>query len=436
LSTNSTPPLATGQTYYLAVTNPNPVGVTFALGVWYDITALNNCQMLVSNVVGVAGIPRYFQFDVPPSGTTAPQSVSFWLPGASCDLKIVLSEHLPLPDLNHFDYISQQPCTNDQIVMLVTNTTTFPIQANRWYVGVFNTGPTNVSFSVQACSAPTYPVIIPLTNGVPFVVSSAINPFAAPPGPPQSFFFDFLISNSVPGVLFELYDLSGDADLVLQQDVPPTMAPYFNFSDFTGTAPEQIVVRTSTGQPASSHVPDLRGHWYLGVYNNESRNVAYTIRAVLPNADGLLPSAQPLKMALTPINSPQGLLISWNSVVGEHYFVQYTPSIATPVIWTIIGSITATTPLTTFEVVPAPTGPAYYQVVQVVSPQPTLTIQLWPTNQVRISWSTAYPGFTLQSKLGLFGVWADAGLPVTVVGNDFVVLDTIGPGPKYYRLIK
>ena len=45
LATNTTPPLVIGQTYYLAVTNPNPVGVTFALGVWFDITTLANCQM-------------------------------------------------------------------------------------------------------------------------------------------------------------------------------------------------------------------------------------------------------------------------------------------------------------------------------------------------------------------------------------------------------
>ncbi len=70
------------------------------------------------------------------------------------------------------------------------------------------------------------------------------------------------------------------------------------------------------------------------------------------------------------------------------------------------------------------------------SAQPILTIQLWPGNQVRLSWSTAYPGYTLQSKLGLFGVWADAGLPVTVVGDEYVAFDTIGPVAKYYRLFK
>jgi hypothetical protein len=388
---------------------------------------------VATNFVRPAGIPRYFQFDVPVNGQPVgfpSQAASLWLSGARSNLTLVMSEHLPLPDLDHYDYISQQPCTNDEIVMLVTNTTPFAIQTNRWYVGVFNTTATNVTFALQACLSTPYPIIIPLTNGIPFVVPSAASAFAAPPGPPQRFFFDFVVTNAVSGVLFELYNLSGDADLVLQPAAPPTMAPYFDGSFAVGLTPEQIVVRTG------SDVPDLRGHWYLGVYNNELSNVSYTVRAVLPDANGLLVSAQPLRKSLTPLNPPHGLLITWNSVEGERYFVQYTTSIAVPITWTNIGFVVATTPLTTFEVLPVPSGPANYRIVQVFSSQPTLNIQLWPTNQVRLSWPTAFTGFTLQSAPGLFGPWTSAGLTVTVVGNEFVAFDTIGPGPKYYRLFK
>jgi hypothetical protein len=93
---------------------------------------------MTTNVVGPAGIPRYFQFDVPTNGLPAgvpPQAVAVWLSGANSNLTLVLSEHLPLPDLNHYDYISQQPSTNNEIVMLVTNSTPFPNQPLvRWGV--------------------------------------------------------------------------------------------------------------------------------------------------------------------------------------------------------------------------------------------------------------------------------------------------------------
>ena len=67
---------------------------------------------------------------------------------------------------------------------------------------------------------------------------------------------------------------------------------------------------------------------------------------------------------------------------------------------------------------------------------PTLFIQRWTTNQVRLSWSTVFPGYTPQSKPGLTGSWGGAVLAVSTVGSEFVAFDTIGPGPKYYRLIK
>jgi hypothetical protein len=38
--------------------------------------------------------------------------------------------------------------------------------------------------------------------------------------------------------------------------------------------------------------------------------------------------------------------------------------------------------------------------------------------------------------LSLFGPWANAGLPVTVVGNEYVAFDNIGPAQKYYRLFQ
>ena len=449
LDTNAFPQLTNGQSYYLLLTNPNPIGVTFAVEVAFDITTLNICEMLVSNVVGPAGIPRYFQFDVPTNDSPAglsPSAVSFRLSGAQSNLTVVLSEHLPLPDLNHFDYISQQPSTNDEIVMLVTNSTPFPIQTNRWYVGVFNSTATNVLFEAEACWTTNYPVIIPLANAAPFVVSSTASPYAAPPGPPQWFFFDFLVTSQTRGVLFELYNLSGAADLVLQRDVPPTMAPYFAVSAFAGTDSEQIVLRAEPDRPASVLVPDLRGHWYLGVYNREQGNLTYTIRASLPTASGLLASPQPLVLFTNSLTPPQGLLLTWNSIIGERYFVQHTPSLASPVVWTNVGNVVATTPLTTYEVIPAPTL-GYFRIVQVYSIEPVLVAQAWPTNMFRLSWSAAFPDYILQYRFGFFGPWSNLVThpnppypsypPPVQEGNDLAAYDmATNTVPKFYRLFK
>ena len=442
LATNGVPPLVIGQPYYLAVTNPNPVGVTFSLGVWFDIVTLTNCQPF-SNFVAQAGIPRYFQFDVPTNGSPTDfqfGEVTFWLTAARSNLTVVLSQHLPLPDLSQHDYISDQPCTNDEVFMVLTNTTPFPIQTNRWYVGIFNSTATNVPFTVQACTTDTnFPVIIPLTNEVPYV-AALTNAFVAPPGPPRFFFFQFTITNFVNKVLFELYGLSGDADLVLERDLPPGMAPYFEGSFRLGTTPEQIVLRRSF------ELPDLRGDWYLGVYNNEITNVAYTIRASLPNAANMLISAQPIQTVISSLPAPHGKLITWNGVVGERYTVQFATSLfPPPIVWTTVAIIVASTPCPAVEVPTLNAGFGFYRVLQggpAATDEPTLTVR-FVAGRIRVSWPIAFPGYTLQySKSLLPPRWTDlTGVvppvvpPVTIEGTEFVVYPNPAQGP-YYQLFK
>ena len=221
------------------------------------------------------------------------------------------------------------------------HSTPWPIQTNRWYVGVFNSTETNVLFSAQACYETNYPVLIPLLDDVPQVVGPA-SPFSAPPGPPKWFFYQFQVTNFTDAILFELYGLSGDADLVLQRDVPPVIAPYYDFSARGGTNPEQIVARIS---PA---LADFRGNWYLGVYNNESSNLGYTIRAAVRGTNGLLLSA--IGGATNVVQSTSvpwpsgGNLISWYGVVGEAYKVDRIVGATTNPIATVV----ATTPCPTY----------------------------------------------------------------------------------------
>jgi hypothetical protein len=68
--------------------------------------------------------------------------------------------------------------------------------------------------------------------------------------------------------------------------------------------------------------------------------------------------------------------------------------------------------------------------------RPILQIQTWPGHQVRLSWSTGFAGYTLQSELGLSGTWTSSGLTVTNAGSDYIAFDSIGAAPKYYRLLK
>jgi len=69
-------------------------------------------------------------------------------------------------------------------------------------------------------------------------------------------------------------------------------------------------------------------------------------------------------------------------------------------------------------------------------PPPVLTIQPWTGNQVRISWSIAAAGFTLQQSFGLPSRWADSGLVITVEGNENVASSPVTGNGLFYRLVK
>jgi subtilisin-like proprotein convertase family protein len=427
--------LIPGYPYYLTVTNTNSISVTFALGVTFDITTLTNCQLTTNMLTGPAGVPRYFQFDVPPAQNPfTPQAVSFWVTGARSNLTVVLSEHLPLPDPGHWDYISQQPCTNDEIVMVVTNSTPFPIQPNRWYVGVFSSAATNVEFAVRACVTQDYPALIELTNAIPYLASLNTNRNSmAPPGPPQWLFFTFDITNDVESVLFELYGMGGDGDLVVERYLPPVMAPYLAESVRLGTTPEQVVRRKSFDEP------DLRGTWYLGVYNNETNRLSYTLRASTNDLTRMLKSGQPLNVSILSIRG-LGPLIGWNAIEGENYQVQFANTLLQPIPWKKLVTVEATTPFATYQVPVPARGLGFYRVVQVQPPPlppPPITVRQINATQLRVSWPTSYPGLLLQYAVGQSEVWFDwdaIASPIVVIGNEYVTIDTIGTVPKYYRL--
>jgi hypothetical protein len=65
---------------------------------------------------------------------------------------------------------------------------------------------------------------------------------------------------------------------------------------------------------------------------------------------------------------------------------------------------------------------------------PTLTIQRWTNNQVRISWPTSFTGYSLQQSLALTSGWRFSGLAVTVEGSENVAYAPASTGLQFFRL--
>jgi hypothetical protein len=84
-------------------------------------------------------------------------------------------------------------------------------------------------------------------------------------------------------------------------------------------------------------LPDLNAIWYLGVPNNESTNVNFTIHAILPT-NGMLISGQPIRVVISPPSATSGPPLRWNSVDGERYQIQVSSNLF---VWSVFTTITA-----------------------------------------------------------------------------------------------
>ncbi|HWY74666.1 MAG TPA: LamG-like jellyroll fold domain-containing protein, partial [Verrucomicrobiae bacterium] len=322
------PPLLPAQRYYLAVTNLTASTVNFTIEVDFNITTLTN-GVALTNTLGTGGLPRYYQYDVSTNGVAA----LFELFDLNGNADLVVSRGPPLPDLATHDYISDNLGTNNEDILVVTNSKPVPLAAGRWYLGVFNQDVNPVTYAIRATEFPP-PAIITLTNGIPFLYHAA-------PGLVPTNFFRFVINQTNAAALFELYSLSGNVDLELQRGSLPYAQPFFAGSFNPGTNSEQIVIRTNL---LGTNIND---NWFLAVPDQDPTNVNYTIRAVV-STNGLLISGIPIKLTLfqTSYGETNVLTLNWPSVLGETYEVESSTNLVN---WSVVTTITNSPgPLSTY----------------------------------------------------------------------------------------
>ena len=304
----TTPPLLPGNEYYLGCDQiPAPSRHdNFTLSVNFGvIPTLQNLVPVSSNLAAISTVPQYYQFYV--NASTPP--VSFLLYNLTGNAELVASQGYPLPTTSSFNYISANPGTQSDDITVTSTSAPVPLSPGWWYLGVYNTGTASpLNYTIEA--AVLSPTILTLTNDQRFTTN--MSPLAA-----QETFYQFDITTAPDGALFELYNLSDNVDLALDEAALPYAPPYFGFSANPGTTDQQIVIRTNTTGPAN-----LNGLWYLATPNAQS-NVTYTIHAVVTGTNGLLVSAVPISPMVTlPVGGGTGPTLTWYAVNGEcHYEV-------------------------------------------------------------------------------------------------------------------
>ncbi|HTX21011.1 MAG TPA: LamG-like jellyroll fold domain-containing protein [Candidatus Aquilonibacter sp.] len=275
----SAPPLLPGQTYYLGVSNPGVHAVTAVVEVDYGITTLTNGVPFTGapGALNATNSVRYFAFNVSSNAYEA----TFQLLNLSGNADLVVRKGPPLPTLYSDDYGSFNATNADENIYVLTNSSPVPLSAGAWYLGVFDRDSGPVNYTVLAKELDTTNgmngyTVIDLTNGVPFNYTTG-------PGAALTNFFRFVVTNTVTSTVtnyvgsihFELYNLTGNGDLTVQTDAPPFAPPFFQSSQQPGTLPELIYISTN------SVLTNLAADWYLGVPNNATVPINFTIEAVI-----------------------------------------------------------------------------------------------------------------------------------------------------------
>jgi hypothetical protein len=264
-------PNQAAQSYYLGVHNPGTAAASIVLQVDYDLTGLTN-GVPYNSAFNTNDSLRYYTFDVSSNAYEATFQL-LQLRGGNADL--VVSKGIPLPTLTNSAYGSFNVSNLDENIYVLTNSSPVPLSAGTWYLGVIKRDTNAITYSVVAkeLDYTTGPItnsiqIIPLTNGVPFN-------YTATPGAALTNFFVFHPTNLIQGVRFELYNLTGNGDLTVQNGGLPLAPPFFQTSQNPGRAPELIAIYTN------NVLTNLATDWYIGVPNNEAVNINYTIVAVI-----------------------------------------------------------------------------------------------------------------------------------------------------------
>jgi subtilisin family serine protease/subtilisin-like proprotein convertase family protein len=420
----SIPPLIPGERYFLCLTNPNAVEVTFAFQVEFDITALTN-GIPLSSTLGTnrfGGFIRYFSYDV---STNNPAGLAFDLFPLTGDVDLVARlGRLPLPQ---FDYGSFNFGTNDENITLLPDTVPVPLTPGRWYLGVILADVLPVDYTIQATEyTNSLSAIITLTNAVPYPNSNlGVAPIED--------YYRFVVTDPVARLQFEILGATADMTLLVGKGLPlPSFANFDYLSANPGTNDEYILVL-----PGSSPVVASAGEWFLTALNLSGQAADYAIKATQWAETG-----QPITVG-PPSRQAGSFCFDWNSLPGAQYVVQAKVTLADTNWVDHSGTITATNTVTGY-CVPLPSPYHFFRVIEGVA------VDASSPAQFRIGRITVGPGgvtirwqappifqFEVQYSDGLPPVWNTApGGPITSTDGTFTFVDPAPlPGTRFYRIV-
>ena len=358
LSTGSQPVALEPGLWYIGVypasTNLNVRDLTFTLTA---CTAVGEKTQLVDGVslikTNTLNVIQYFCVDV----TVPSLSLEVLVEPLQGNVDAVLAFNR-VPDASSYDAISASSGSNiESFLVRRDGTPPLRLTTGRWWVGVYPVGAVPVRYRISATIVPDDGSIIDLFEGLPFERLGEASPAT------NYYRFSVTSDTDVTGVGFDLFNLTGNADLYARLGALPRPDRPFFASTNPGTQSEAINL-TKTGVPGGS----LIGDWYLAVVLRDAASLDYTIMASFQTAP---PVTNSIIAVIRPGLPGQPPVISFNSIPGVEYAIECT-DVLNPATWLEVTKLTATA--TTTEVslpVAAVQGNArFYRVVQLSGSPP------------------------------------------------------------------
>jgi subtilisin-like proprotein convertase family protein len=310
LSTGGTPPLVPGARYYLGVQNPGTSNVIAALEIVFDkfVTPLTDGVPFANANSGAGDATDYYLYTVSTNAVRA----QFEINGPSADMTLVARKGLPPPTLTNYSYISANPATNDELIVLFNSSSPVPLTAGTWYISAVNVSGEPATYAVRATEFPVYGTNIVITDWQ--ASSSSL----------------CLTWNALAGVEYYVQGKTGVTDTNWV-----TLSPTVTAADVTATY----------CVPLPSPYSFFRVHEGLVV----------------------VPVIVPVRITSIGV-STNGVLLAWTTPASNQCQVQWTASLVPPAWNTLTNMITQTNGAASFLDDGSQTGglggPRYYRLVQ------------------------------------------------------------------------
>jgi len=271
--------------WIIAVVNPDALPVSYLLSATQDTNCADNYVRLTNDLAlctnAMPGQVDYYKFQ--PSLDALQVVFETFSTNGDVDLYATYDQPTPFPGPTNFVFASTNLGLTNEFIC-ATRTPSNNVNGT-WYLAVTNKS-TNamINYCFRAVELRQTNVTTVLSGGI--YCATNLSPATNGVWNSGVQFYSFAVSNTSFQAVFELYNLTGNADLYVQFGLPVTNFIAFdvtNSASYRGhsstnlaTANEYICVATN-----SMPVPLTNGIWYIAVVNRDTNatNISYCLKA-------------------------------------------------------------------------------------------------------------------------------------------------------------